>query len=168
MKNNYTTYLIICNVVLLTIVCIVLYLFNATSKGVVYVDNIELFNGFNMSNDLGKMNAKKINSQKKKLDSLYTIYSIFRQQENVEKMKEVENYLREEDQELKQMNDFLSKDMHEKIWGRLNQYIKEYGEANKCKIILGTQGNGNIFYGKEELNITTKILEYANTKYEGN
>ncbi|MBQ0740892.1 hypothetical protein J9332_42125, partial [Aquimarina celericrescens] len=70
--------------------------------------------------------------------------------------------------ELKKMNDVLSKDMHEKIWGRLNQYIKEYGEINKCKIILGTQGNGNIFYGKEGVDITTKILEYVNTKYEGN
>ncbi|EZH72250.1 hypothetical protein ATO12_25280 [Aquimarina atlantica] len=121
-----------------------------------------------MSQDLGKTNNRKITKQKKKLDSLYTIYSILREQENKEKTQELEVQLRTEDQELKKMNEYLSNDMRQKVWNRLNQYIKEYGIANQCKIILGTRGVGNIMFAQEEIDITTKVLEYANTKYEGN
>ncbi|WP_159025810.1 OmpH family outer membrane protein [Aquimarina sp. Aq78] len=168
MKKNHTTFLLICNVLLLIVIFITFYFPKPSSADIVYVDNIKLFNGFNMSQDLGKINTEKITKQKKKLDSLYTIYSIFREQENKEKTQELEVQLRTEDQELKKMNDYLSKDIRQKVWNRLDQYIKEYGIANQCKIILGTQGVGNVMYAQEEIDITTKVLEYANTKYEGN
>ncbi|PKV51941.1 periplasmic chaperone for outer membrane proteins Skp [Aquimarina sp. MAR_2010_214] len=168
MKKNHTTFLLICNVLLLIVIFTAFYFFKSSSTDVVYVDNVKLFNGFNMSQDLGKINNKKITKQKKKLDSLYTIYSILRKQENKEKALELEMQLRTEDQELKKMNEYLSKDISQKVWTRLNQYVKEYGIANQCKIILGTQGVGNIMYAQEEIDITTKVLEYANAKYEGN
>jgi outer membrane protein len=152
----------------LIVIFIAFYLSNSSSTDIVYVDNVKLFNGFNMSKDLGKINNEKITKQKKKLDSLYTIYSILREQENKEKTQELEVQLRTEDQELKKMNEYLSKDISQKVWNRLNQYVKEYGIANQCKVILGTQGVGNIMYAQEEIDITTRVLEYANTKYEGN
>lgn len=168
MKKHHTTFLLICNVLLLIVIFIAFYLSNSSSTDIVYVDNVKLFNGFNMSKDLGKINNEKITKQKKKLDSLYTIYSILREQENKEKTQELEVQLRTEDQELKKMNEYLSKDISQKVWNRLNQYVKEYGIANQCKVILGTQGVGNIMYAQEEIDITTRVLEYANTKYEGN
>ncbi|MFD2561879.1 OmpH family outer membrane protein [Aquimarina rubra] len=121
-----------------------------------------------MSKDLGKINNDKITKQKKKLDSLYTIYSIFKEQNNTEKTTVLETQLRSEDQELRKMNEYFSKEVSQQVWNRLNQYIKEYGEANQYKIILGTQGNGNIMFAQDGIDITETVLEYANTKYEGN
>ncbi len=142
--------------------------FKPVKSEIVYIDNIKLFNGFNMSKDLGKINNEKITKQKKKLDSLYAIYSIFREQKNTEKAQQLEVQLRTEDQELRKINEYFSKEVSQQVWNRLNQYIKEYGETHTLKIILGTQGNGNVMYAQQGIDITTSVLEYANTKYEGN
>ncbi len=160
--------LVICNVLLLITIFVLFSFFNRSESNIVYVDNVTLFNGFNMSKDLGKINNEKITKQKKKLDSLYTIYSIFKEQKNTEKATALENQLRSEDQELRKINEYFSNEMSQQVWNRLNQYIKEYGEANQYKIILGTQGNGNIMFAQDGVDITTTVLEYANTKYEGN
>ncbi|AXT53936.1 OmpH family outer membrane protein [Aquimarina sp. BL5] len=170
LKKNYTTLLVICNILLLiTIFTLFSFCFLSRSESnIVYVDNVTLFNGFNMSKDLGKINNEKITKQKKKLDSLYTIYSIFKEQKNTEKATSLEIQLRSEDQELRKINEYFSNDVSQQVWNRLNQYIKEYGEANEYKIILGTQGNGNIMFAEDGIDITEKILEYANNKYEGN
>lgn len=170
MKNKYTIPVLFGLVVFLLISMIALsvQVLNPKKLEIVYVDNIELFNGFNMSKDLAKINNQKITGQKKKLDSLYAIYTIFKEQKNEEKQLELERQLRKEDQELRKINEHFSKEVSQQVWNRLNQYIKEYGQQNELKIILGTQGNGNIMYTEEGINITTEVLHYVNTKYEGN
>ncbi|MBQ4822483.1 OmpH family outer membrane protein [Aquimarina sp. MMG016] len=169
MKKTSVILLVINGVLVIALtVLLSLYLSSFSNSNIVYVDNVELFNGFNMSKDLGKINKDKITKQKKKLDSLYTIYSILKEQKNEEKSTELETQLRSEDQELRKMNEYFSKDLSQKVWNRLNQYIKEYGEANEYKIVLGTQGNGNVMFAEEGINITEDILIYANHKYEGN
>jgi len=50
----------------------------------------------------------------------------------------------------------------------LNQYIKEYGESKQYKVVLGTQGNGNVMYAQKGIDITAEVLIYSNEKYEGN
>ncbi|MDY8138492.1 OmpH family outer membrane protein [Aquimarina sp. 2201CG5-10] len=170
MKKKQVFLLLAINGVLAVALIILLSLhFVKPSKSeIVYVDNVELFNDFNMSKDLGKINTEKMNVERKKMDSLYSIYSIFREQKNKEKTTELEKQLRAQDQELRKTKDFLSKDLNRKVWNRLNQYIKEYGETHKYKIVLGTQGNGNVMYAEEVINITSNVLIYANEKYEGN
>ncbi|WP_299254033.1 OmpH family outer membrane protein [uncultured Aquimarina sp.] len=170
MKKNYTTLLVICNFLFLVVISALFsFCFLSRSESTIaYVDNVTLFNGFNMSKDLGKINNGKIIKQKKKLDSLYTIYSIFKEQKNTEKATTLETQLRLEDQELRKINEYFSKEVSQQVWNRLNQYIKDYGEANKHEIILGTQGNGNIMFAQDGIDITEMVLEYANTKYEGN
>ncbi|WP_299311233.1 OmpH family outer membrane protein [uncultured Aquimarina sp.] len=170
MKKNYTTLLVICNFLFLVVISALFsFCFLSRSESTIaYVDNVTLFNGFNMSKDLGKINNGKIIKQKKKLDSLYTIYSIFKEQKNTEKATTLETQLRLEDQELRKINEYFSKEVSQQVWNRLNQYIKEYGESNQYRIILGTQGNGNIMFAREGVDITETVLEYANTKYEGN
>ncbi len=40
-------------------------------KPVVYVDNIKLFNGFNMAKELSEIHTKKMEKQAKRVDSIY-------------------------------------------------------------------------------------------------
>jgi len=158
------------SIILLFIVIFFAYTYftRAQQRDIVYVDNISLFNDFNMTKDLGKINTVKINLQKKKLDSLYSIYQIFKQNDQKKEIDKLEVELRKEDQELKTMSDYFSNDVSQQVWNRLNTYIKEYGEANKFKIVIGTQGNGNVMYADEAIDITADLLEYSNNKYEGN
>ncbi len=154
------------------LLCIVVFLFyhlkTEKENSVVYVDNIRLFNDFNMTKDLNQLNRIEINKQKKKIDSLYTLYQIFEENKKETKQKELEILLRKEDQELKKMNDLFSKDVGVKVWNRLNEYLKKYGESNHYTIVIGTQGNGNVMYADSSIDITNSFIQYSNDLYEGN
>lgn len=134
----------------------------------IYIDNIELFNGFNMSIDLSKIHKKKIKTQAEKIDSLYTI---FKSQIDAKKdnsiLKVSQQKLQKEDEELTKMKQNFSSEISKQVWNRLNAYIQEYGELKKNKIIFGTQGSGNIMYAEDAVNVTSEVLKYANSKYEG-
>lgn len=151
------------------IIFLAFYITNLSEKKeLVYVDNIKLFNGFNMSKDLSDMHNKKINAKKKQVDSLYQQFQFHIKAENQAEMKKTQLVLQNADQQLKEMQQYVSKEVTQQVWNRLNTYIKEYSESKEYTIVLGTQGNGNIMYAKEAIDITAEVIEYANLKYEGN
>lgn len=162
-------YITLANAIVLLILLTILF-FNLTQKKdeIVYVDNIKLFNGFNMIKDLNQINGLKINRQKKKLDSLYTIYGIFRDNNQTDKLEGLEAQLRNEDEELKKMNQRFSDELSQTVWKRLNVYVKEYSVTKGYKIVLGTQGSGNVMFAEDGIDITDAIIEYSNSNYEGN
>lgn len=167
LKKKYLLTVIIINALLILMVG-ALFFFQFSESKIVYVDTAKLFEGFNMTKDLENLNKEKVTSQKKKMDSLYTIYSIFKKEENDDKIKELEAQLRQEDQVFRQMRESLSRAGGKQIWDRLHQYIKEYGVSKNYKIILGTQGNSTVLFAEDGMDITNDIIEYTNHKYEGN
>ncbi|WP_152573447.1 OmpH family outer membrane protein [Pelagihabitans pacificus] len=168
MNRKALFFVTICNTILLLILTTFLFFrFAQDEDKIVYVDNIRLFNGFNMTKDLNRINGEKINKQKKKLDSLYTIYGIFKDNNQTDKLGALETQLRNQDQELKNMNERFSNEISQAVWNRLNSYIKDYGAANGYKIVLGTQGNGNVMFAQEGIDITEAVISYSNSLYEG-
>jgi outer membrane protein len=163
--NNIFT---IVNSILFLILLIVFFLTLTKEKEqIVYVDNIRLFNGFNMTKDLNQINGQKINLQKKKLDSLYNVYEILRNNNQTDKLGGLEIQLKAEDEELKVMNKNFSYETGQAVWKRLNEYVKEYSVANKYRIVLGTQGSGNVMYAEDDMDITEHLINYSNKYYEG-
>jgi len=134
---------------------------------VVYIDNIELFNGFNMSKDMSNIHTKKIKNQTKKLDSLYRLFQLDIKSKDENKIKLSQHLVQKEDETLTAMKQYFSKEVSQQIWDRLNGYIDEYGKLYEYKLILGTQGGGNVMYADDSVDLTIKLLEYANSKYEG-
>lgn len=141
--------------------------FNNKKEKIVYVDNLTLFNDFNMTRDLKQINGKVIEEQKKKMDSLYAIYQIYKQNNRLELLKPLEKELRKEDQNLTNLNNRLANEVSEQVWARLNNYVTEYGKLKGYKIIFGTQGNGNVMYAEDDMDATSKVISYANEHYEG-
>lgn len=144
---------------------------------IVYIDNIKIFNGFNMTKDLSKENEKKYAGKIKVFDSL--VNKIKAVEINLQKLRTIpenkkieyaklQKIVVEKDKELKEIQTFVKNDLNKKIWKRLNDYIKIYGEKHHIDIILGAQGNGNIMYGKANVDITNTFIKFANNKYEGN
>ncbi|PHS07648.1 MAG: hypothetical protein COA88_08085 [Kordia sp.] len=168
MKNN--NILPIANIVLTigTILFLAFYITSISEKNeYVYVDNIKLFNGFNMAKDMSTIHTKKIKGQEKKLDSLYQLFQIEIRTKDEDNIRISQQKVQKEDKALSAMKDYFSKEVSQQIWDRLNGYINEYGKAQQSKIILGTQGGGNVMYADDSVDVTAAILEYANAKYEG-
>lgn len=55
----------------------------------------------------------------------------------------------------------------QKVVEEINAYIKAYGREHKYKIVLAATEYGNIAYAEEHLDITEKIIEGLNNKYQG-
>ena len=146
-------------------------------SNIVYIDNIKIFNNFNMTKDLSKENEKKYAGKIKVFDSL--VNKIKTLEISLQKLKTIPNdkkiaYAKlqkivvEKDKELKEIQTFVKNDINKKVWKRINDYIKIYGKIHQIDIILGAQGSGNIMYGKDKVNITNAFITFANNKYEGN
>jgi len=167
----------------LLIIGFALYFINYTitqrkhKNKIVFIDNVKVFSDFNMAKDLTKQNENKYKSQIKEFDSL--VKTIKEMETKLQKLKTISNSKKmayaklqkivvEKDNELKKIQNFVQNDISSKTWKRLNEYIQNYGKKYNLDIIMGTQGNGNIMYGKDNVDITDVFLKYANKKYEGN
>jgi len=120
-----------------------------------------------MAKDMSAIHTKKINKQTKKVDSLYQLFQIDIKTKDENNIRVSQQKVQKEDEALGAMKQHFSKVVSQQIWDRLNTYIKEYGKAQKHKIILGTQGGGNVMYADDAVDLTDEVLHYANTKYEG-
>jgi len=130
-----------------------------------YVDNIVLFNQFNMAKDLHSMGVPQLNAQKKKVDSLY---QLLQQQEDPKLIKEFQQRVYVQNNHLQKMDTELKQQINSKAWERLNVYLEEFGKQRKVDLIFGIQGAGNIMYADEAFDLTQEAIEFTNGKYEGN
>lgn len=63
--------------------------------------------------------------------------------------------------------DSIANSFTNRIWKQLNSYIRDYGEDNDYDLLIGMQGDGNVMYTKEQVNVTDDVIEYINIKYNG-
>ena len=131
---------------------------------VVYVDNVAVFQKFNLSKDLNTLHQKELNIQKNKVDSLVKLLQVQPEETPNEQLQRQFVF---ENNKLQEMGQYFSKDVSQQVWTRINAYMKQYGDLNNYTIIIGTQGNGTIMYGKDKHNITEEFIVFANNKYEG-
>lgn len=147
---------------------LLLYVVFLKDSPVYYVDNVRLFNEFKLSKDIKKEYQIKIDKQTQLVTSLVSKF------ENIEARKgSVAEliYLKEkiaiEDENLTKLQTYYSSHMTQKVWDRLNKYVKEYSESTDIKILVGGQGTGNVMFVDESIDITNDLLTYVNENYEG-
>ncbi|MEP1490165.1 MAG: OmpH family outer membrane protein [Algibacter sp.] len=136
-------------------------------QDIVYIDNIKLFNGFNMAKDIKTIEEAKINKEGKALDSLYAVFQSIKDKENTS-YKSLQQQIAYKSKAFQELQDNYTHNLSKTIWNRLNIYIEEYAQTNNLKIILGTSGAGNVMFAQEAIDLTNQILEFSNKKYEGN
>lgn len=168
MKNKFKLLVLLNAVVLISIIVFeTVNYFNNSRLDIVYVDNIKLFNGFNMTKDLKGLEEKKINTYTKQLDSLYAVLQTLQNKDD-SLFQNLQQQIAYKSKAFQEMKDNYSLVLSNKVWDRLNDYITEYAQGNNLKLVLGTNGKGNIMYGEESIDITSQIIEFSNKKYEGN
>ena len=167
MINKYKLHPIINSIILLTIILIgSSHLIINNEQDTVFVDNIKLFNSFNMTKDIKFIEEAKIKKQGNELDSLYAIFQSVKNKENIS-TKNIQQQIAYKSRAFQELQDNYTKNLSKNIWNRLNGYIKEYAQSHNIKIVLGSMPNGNVMYAGESIDFTNQIIMFSNQKYEG-
>lgn len=154
--------------ILFTIVFILVCAMKSDKEKIVYINTVELFNGFNMTQDLKIIEEAKIKEKTKALDSLYSKFNALNNQElQLPANKYLQQQIAVESKDLQELKDNYVYSINQKVWQRLDGYIEKYSKTNGFKVVLGAHGSGNVMYALETINITNQILMYANQQYEG-
>lgn len=130
---------------------------------IVYVDNIKLFDGFNMTKEMKKIGETQFNSQKAQIDSLYIKIQKSAPAEQQTLMKE---YITRKES-LTQFNQEFAFEESRKIWKRLEGYIGEFSKEKNYSLIVGSEKKQDVLYASDEVDITNELINYVNSKYEG-
>lgn len=133
------------------------------SESIVYVDNIKLFEAFNMTKEMKKRGEVQFLSQKNRLDSMYK--SIIKLP--IDKQESMSKQFVLERNELEQITQQFAIQESEKIWKRLNEYIKEYSSNKSYKIVLGSTNQQQVLYADSDADITNDLITFVNKRYEG-
>lgn len=150
--------------IILLIIALVFFFLSNSKSNIKYVDNTKLFNEFLMTKELVKVGENIYNAQKKRLDTLYL--KLNQCKDDKSKIIVIDK-INMQKQSISDFNTNYNLKNSEKIWKRINQYLKEFSEINNYDLIIGTQNDG-AFAGNSKLEITTQAVDYINRKYEGN
>ena len=165
MKKNSTKALFILNLFLICIIVIFIFLtFNLQPK-VVYVDNVKIFNDFNMTKELKLSGEKEFNFKKTYLDSLYL--KLQSSEISPQEKKILMQEFIQKKEELEQFNQIFASEQSSKIWTRIKSYTSEFSKENKYKLIIGSENKSNVLFADEDIDVTNDLLTYINKKYEG-
>lgn len=166
MIKNYKNVLITCNILgIITLSLFIIFTYLNTSPKIVYVDNIKLFDNFNMTKELKKSGEKEFNLKKATVDSLYaTLQSP--EISSSEKKLVMQQFVRQKE-ELEQFNQYFAAEQSSKIWTRIKSYSSEFSKENKYKLIIGSENKSTVLFADENIDVTNDLLTYINKKYEG-
>jgi outer membrane protein len=142
---------------------------------VVYIDTGKLFAEFKLSKELDVKLQSSQKSKKAAIDSLTESLSKMNTELQLNpKNKELFSIATKLDEEIyykKQMfeeeNQKEMSDLMKTIWTRLNEYLADFGKEYKYDFVMGANGQANILYGADQLDVTKEAIEFANKKYNG-
>lgn len=166
--ENKFRILIITNIALFLLIVVgaaTFFIANNSPK-IVFVDNVKLFDGFNMTKELKKRGEQEFNSRKKVLDSLYAVL----QQEGASEIQKeaITRELIAKKQEFEAFNQQFATEESAKIWSRINGYTSDFSKEKNYDFILGSENKRSVLFAKETVDITNELIIYINKKYEGN
>ena len=153
------------SVVIFLLFCVLAFPYFFTSEETVYVDNIKLFDGFNMTKEMKKIGEKEFNSRKMILDSLYSKLQSNTVSET-DKKQIMPQFVKGKE-ELEQFNRNFAGEESLKIWARIHDYVADFSKENHYKLVLGSENKNIVLSASEEVDVTNKLIYYINNKYEG-
>lgn len=141
-----------------------------------YVDVVEVFEAFEMKQELKTKLDSELYGQQASLDSLmFQLQSLNNElsskpnptNEEIQKFQSLQTYYVQQQQLFDEYRQELTTKYDSQLFEQLNQYIKDYGEDNGYDYVFGATGDGNILYGAEPANITEEVIKYINDSYQG-
>jgi outer membrane protein len=136
----------------------------------------EVFNQFDMKKDSERHFTLVKNRRQKILDSMAFDLRLLAKKIDAQKAKnkeDVDSYnLKREDfyrhqKTFEEDNKQLTSQYDSEIFTQINQYVKDFSKENSYQLVFGSDGNGSLMYGEDQLNLTKEVIEYINKKYKG-
>ncbi len=146
-----------------------------TVSEVMYVDVPKLFNSFDLKKDLSVKLEGVMTRRNEIIDSLQTELKLLENNLRHEQGSDqiMQAYIKKKEELAVHQNRFAelnaqdAQKYDEQIYTQINQYISEYGKEQKCRFILGANGNGSMLYANQDNDITDEVIAYANFKFNG-
>ena len=92
---------------------------------------------------------------------------------SLERAQNEERRLREKEQELQELNQQMSSElrrrqneMNEELNDTIATFLKKYTNDHKYKLVLSNTMGDNVLYANKALNITERVVEELNKRYE--
>ena len=166
---------------LLTVALFVGGEFYFRSSKIGFVRTSDLVQGFKGMKDAHSEYNAKVASWEEGLDSLANDYKgqmaeltknldelTVKEQDIVQvKVQNMEMELYQEVQRIQALIKQEDQRLTDQVFAKINDYVKEYGDANGYMVILGTNASGNVMYGSDAIDLTEETLDFMNQKYEG-
>ena len=167
MIKNKLTILYVTNITLLLFVLVASFFpnFLPSHKKIVYVDSIEIFDGFAMTKEMKRAGEKEFNSKKLVLDDLYS--NLQSPTISASQKKELMQQFIQRKEELEQFNQTFAAEQTTKIWSRIKSYTAEFSRDKNYQLVLGSDNKQVVLFADEKIDVTNDLLTYLNKKYEG-
>lgn len=145
-----------------------------------YVDVKEIMEGYNAAKSVETALKLEQEQISKSMDSLTAPFQVKVQKfyANADKMstnkrQEAEQALQQENQQLQQQQQQVQQYLQqkgaaeiEKLTKKIDSTVAAYASKNQYQMIIATQGNGQVIYGDDNVNITEAIIDVLNAESE--
>jgi outer membrane protein len=179
--KNLKTFIPLVALVLAMLAGIISSYLYATKPKTAYVNLSQLYNEFELKKKLEQQLSTVQQFRQKTLDSLELgLKALSRNIQAIdgEKLKdeyhaglaEFENRKQEylyKQKSFGEDNSTLTEQYSAQIWKQLNQYVKDFGEANHYTYIMGGDGTGSMMYANQADDLTQTLVAYTNSRYKG-
>ncbi len=162
-------------IIVLAVAGLFVYTYITVPK-IAYVNIDVVYEEFTLKKELEKKLQNVERERNLQLDSLKTELQILSTKIEAERGKNLDNlstfhvkkerYLQKEDEFMK-ANQALADEYRAQIWKQLKQYIKDYSKNKGYDFIYGVDDGYNFIYVNESDDITDKLKEFVNNKYNG-
>lgn len=153
---------------------------SCTKTKIGYVDVEELMKEYDATKDVEEALKVEQEVMAKTLDSLSVAFqnkvkayyqkanrmSAKSRQNKEQELQQEQQSIQVKQQEAQQALQKKSQDEIERLTKKVDSVVAAYAASNKYNIILGTQGNGTVMYGEDEMNLTETIIDELNEEYE--
>lgn len=174
-KNNFLSLVAIALVLILGIWMLV-----TPQASIVYVDVNKLFSEYKGTKEAQKEFETKKNTTQANLDSLMGDWEKelkkYEKERSSMSKKEIDlqqELLTNKQQQINNYQQALQTQIQEEdnkmtqtVFNDLNAFIKEYGQENNYKIIMGANGSGNILHADPSVDITEDVIKELNERYD--
>jgi len=150
------------------------------SQKIGYVDNSILINDYQEKKDIETKLQGKISIFEKRRDSLSQAFQLEVKEAELKSRKMSQDNLQKLQQELQQKNQVISQRLqfeqqqitqesqaqNDSLIKKVRAFVKDYGNTNGYSFILGSNEAGSVMFGKDESDLTQKVLEALNADYK--
>lgn len=139
-----------------------------------YVDLQKLYNEFELKKELETSLLSYDNMSNSELDSLSNTMNHLKYQidqhhfdRDIQLYDQLSRTYVAKQDFINQQREKLSDEFDAQVWQQLNQYILDFSNENGYDFVFGGNGDGSVMYAAPKYDITEKLIQYSNEKYNG-